>query len=145
MPTTRWAAILLVRRYMNAAIEVAGGCLLGTKITSFSSTSTIWVRNRTRALRTDAVSLLTGAATEEPKAFSNQLRNLSTIHIVVCLQGAVGHVASVWDLNGSSREGHCAGHLDTGQRAEVHTGKRPPLPALSHSPTARSKVEWGRH
>ena len=55
---------------------MAGGCLLGTERTNFSSGSTPWGRYRAQALGTDAVSLLTGAAMEEPRAVSKQLWNL---------------------------------------------------------------------
>lgn len=48
----------------------------GIKKISFSFTSTTWSRYGTQALRTDAVTLLTGAVMEEPRAVSKQLWNL---------------------------------------------------------------------
>lgn len=46
------------------------------KRTDFSSPSTTWDRYETQALGRGAVSLLAGAAMEEPRAVSKQLWNL---------------------------------------------------------------------
>lgn len=51
--------------------QVAGGCLLGMKGTSFCSTSTTWGSYGTQAPGTDAVSLLTGPAMENQNQFLN--------------------------------------------------------------------------
>lgn len=73
--------ILLVRKNINGVTEASfppkrqvGVCWEWRERFSFASTT--WGRDGTQALGTDAVSLLTGPALQEPKPVSKQLRNL---------------------------------------------------------------------